>query len=768
MGDVYFWHADGCYLPPCVEATLREGTPWGDTAACAKAIILWYKGQGAGKDYEFDYPILINVLRGLSERSKQKLTEEEIEKIVSENLASFRTIITCEELKQIHCPNACCVPGDCRIEKERLAPATGAVGYSPLIELGEKISLRSLALWHVERLLLEAPDNQIVFDVGDGNNPYFWLRCGAHKRLLGIFSSELVDELARRILEDERNHGGLALSSTTIKELIPSIRAMGRKITLSRGKDPAIQMAPRVREIEEDLWYDLGKADWSGIRVHGGKISIESLPVGFLRRGGMLPQADPEYAATADDIFMLGLLANISSEGLLFCLVWMVSAFINSFHGVTIPRTILWITGPHGSAKTTLAEYILGLIDPDREPLKNPPDDIKDLASILRSYHTTILDNVTKMDKWLSDALCQVATGGALTKRALYTDFDLTTAHFNSMIIITSMGVPKIESDLNERTLFIYPDPVRESDRKSKVAMDLLYHSLKPWMFGALLRTVAAVLEKMPAIYAESDSWSIKPRMLDFAIIGEACARTWGLPASSFLQSYNLSLDSEASDLIAEVPIIGALKAFMANQSVNEWTGLVSKLFEDLTFQEKGFKDYGDLPDWWPKTSKGFGRSLSKYSADLLREGYQIKGKRHTRKGEEITILRGEKGLSSSHQNLTEKIDIDSLISEKMRLVRRKIEKINETNIENTKKSHLTSPHLLTNGAFSIAEDGEVYGDESGEKLIVIYITSSIPKFVGVDGRTYGPFKSDEVASIPEIHAQNLVKKGHGRLIKSK
>jgi len=761
-----FWHADSCYVPPCIEPIIIDGTPLGDTEEAAKAIVLWYKGQGAGADYEADFPTLQEVLRGLSERSSKKLAEDEIFEIVSDNLHSWRTLITCDEIKKVGCLGACCVPSDCRIAKERLAPATGAKGYTPLIELGEHINLKSLALWHVERMLLEAPDNQMVFDAGDGNNPYFWLQCGSHKRLLHILSSEMVDELARRILEDERNHGGMALSSTTVKELIPSIRAMGRKITQSRGKETVLQMAPRIREIEGAIWYDLGWSDWTGLKITPGKISMEPLPVGFLRRGSMVPQVEPEYAATVDDIFLLGEMVNVPDEGLLFSLVWTVSAFISSIHGVPIPKTILWISGPHGSAKTTMAEFILGLVDPDQDQLKNPPEDVKDLASVLKSYHATILDNVTKIEKWLSDALCQVSTGGALTKRALYTDFDLTTARFNSRIIITSLGTPRIEADLNERTLFIYPDPVEEKARKSKVSIDLQYKDLKPWMFGGVLRTVTEVLKILPDLYQEAEGWPHKPRMLDFAIIGEACIRVWGFPEGAFLQAYNLSLDSESTDLISEIPIVAALKAFMANHSDEpEWTGLVSKLLEELTQQEKGFKEYGDLPEWWPKSSKGFGRMLSKYSADLLREGYKIKGKRHTRKGEEITIIK-ERNLTSSHQNLTEEIDISKYIGEKMRFVRRRIEESNR-NIVKEKSSHQSSPHLLTNGQSSLSGEREVSceNSENSEVLVPIYITNEVPKFVGIDGRTYGPFRPDEVASLPKIHAMNLISRGMVRRI---
>jgi len=76
-----------------------EASPWNDTEACAKAIVLWYKSQGAGQDYEYDHLVPCKVIQGLSDRSKEKLSEDRIRQIVSDGLSSWRTFITCEEMK---------------------------------------------------------------------------------------------------------------------------------------------------------------------------------------------------------------------------------------------------------------------------------------------------------------------------------------------------------------------------------------------------------------------------------------------------------------------------------------------------------------------------------------------------------------------------------------------------------------------------------------------------------------------------------------------
>ncbi len=77
--------------------------------------------------------------------------------------------------------------------------------------------------------------------------------------------------------------------------------------------------------------------------------------------------------------------------------------------------------------------------------------------------------------------------------------------------------------------------------------------------------------------------------------------------------------------------------------------------------------------------------------------------------------------------------------------------------------------------SFTGASDKEQQDAQKEEKfrtplkrlMSVLYILKSIPKFVGIDGQVYGPFRPDDVASLPKIHAQNLIEKGLGRPVAS-
>jgi DNA replication factor GINS len=57
---------------------------------------------------------------------------------------------------------------------------------------------------------------------------------------------------------------------------------------------------------------------------------------------------------------------------------------------------------------------------------------------------------------------------------------------------------------------------------------------------------------------------------------------------------------------------------------------------------------------------------------------------------------------------------------------------------------------------------------EKGEQnLKVIRFTQSLPAIMGVDMKTYGPFKAEDVASLPAQNADNLIRKGIAKLVET-
>ena len=53
------------------------------------------------------------------------------------------------------------------------------------------------------------------------------------------------------------------------------------------------------------------------------------------------------------------------------------------------------------------------------------------------------------------------------------------------------------------------------------------------------------------------------------------------------------------------------------------------------------------------------------------------------------------------------------------------------------------------------------------EELKVVRFTQPLPAIMGVDMKTYGPFKAEDVASLPERNADNLIRKGIAKLVET-
>ena len=528
-----------------------------------------------------------------------------------------------------------------RVEKEQKDQESSTLGdkaYSLIIRLPDEPSPKDLALWHFERMLMSHPTNQMVYDASNPGAPYLWLHKGDHHELVEIDGSRFAQDLAGMVLRDSANNPeSHSLVYQTIKGLMPSIKFLGEHVTEYKRLPLIVDMAPRVREVDGAIWYDLGTPEWTGIKTMPGNVTIEPLPVGFIRRNSMKAQVMPDLMASPKDALKLTNYFNMAKEYRLVCAVYVVDCHLPSIEGVPIPKPILSLDGGPGSGKSTAAMDIADLTDPDTDPMKKAPTKPNDLALLLREHYLTIIDNVSELEQWFQDMLCQACTGGSDTRRTLYTNLDTTTARFNARVILTSIAPPWMETDLKDRTLPCHMLPMSNEDKRSPSELAIEFNKQKPQILGGILKTAAEVLKTLPEIMKESKTWKNKPRMLDFACIGESCARIWGHNPGYFLAIYNRILLAESTDILGGINILRTFQTFVDMQPGNSWEGLASDLFDCLAMTYKGPNTYAQLPDKWPKSGVGLGKLLSKYSQDLLKMGYKIERK-HGEKGTVIKV----------------------------------------------------------------------------------------------------------------------------------
>ncbi len=83
-------------------------------------------------------------------------------------------------------------------------------------------------------------------------------------------------------------------------------------------------------------------------------------------------------------------------------------------------------------------------------------------------------------------------------------------------------------------------------------------------------------------------------------------------------------------------------------------------------------------------------------------------------------------------------------------------------------KEKLESPQAAAPPQVTPRPTPPVHVFETGEHTLkVVRFTQSLPAIMGIDMKTYGPFKAEDVASLPTQNADNLIRKGIAKLVET-
>ena len=164
-----------------------------------------------------------------------------------------------------------------------------------------------------------------------------------------------------------------------------------------------------------DIYLDLGDSAGRAVKINAREWEVVARPpIHFRRPGGLLPLQEPSHDGWIE---LLRSYVNVSEPEFRLLIGWMAAALLPEG-----PYPILAIHGEQGSAKSTLARVVRGLIDPQASPLLAEPHSTRDLIVTARSGWLLAYDNISELPDWLSDSLCRLATGGGFAGRRLYSD----------------------------------------------------------------------------------------------------------------------------------------------------------------------------------------------------------------------------------------------------------------------------------------------------------------------------------------------------------
>jgi hypothetical protein len=239
-------------------------------------------------------------------------------------------------------------------------------------------------------------------------------------------------------------------------------QALADALLVLEGKAQAAkptELALRVAQVGNALVLDLGGDDGQVVVVRSaGDWAVQARsPVLFWRTNATLRLPVPGYDGSLDP---LRALLNVSGEDWPLLVAWLVLALMPD-----VPHPVLGLSGEQGCAKSTAARLLTALVDPSASQLRTAPRNIEDWCVAAAASWITCLDNLSDLQPWLQDSVCEAVTGDGLLRRQVYSDSDVSVLAFRRVITLTSIDAGTLSGDLADRMLSVELQRITQRNR---------------------------------------------------------------------------------------------------------------------------------------------------------------------------------------------------------------------------------------------------------------------------------------------------------------
>lgn len=363
----------------------------------------------------------------------------------------------------------------------------------------------------------------------------------------------------------------------------------------------------RLAGHDNAIYLDLCNERWEAVEVAAdGWRMVTDPPVKFRRTRGMLPLPRPDCGGSLEGLRSF---VNASDAQWPLLVAWLIAA--------TRPRgpfPVLVLGGEHGSAKSTTAEVLRRLLDPNCAMLRAEPRDVRDVMIAATNGWCLAYDNLSSLDAWLSDALCRLATGGGFATRELYSDADETIFHATRPVVLNGVEEIVVRPDLLDRALLLDLPPIPETHRRAAGDFWRDFDQARPRLLGALFDAVSVALSREKAV-----TLSRLPRMADFAVWVTAAAPALGWAEDHFMSVYATNREQAHEAVLDASPIAAVIRALTAEEE--SWTGTAAELLEKLTALADTQVRQART---WPATPRLLGATLRRLAPNLRAIGVEV------------------------------------------------------------------------------------------------------------------------------------------------
>jgi hypothetical protein len=514
------------------------------------------------------------------------------------------------------------------------------------------------------------------------DEPFASVRVNGHIENWAIESKTFRNWLGRRFYEA---HQKIA-SENAVKEALATL--CGKAKFDGQQKQVYIRRA----EFGGAVYLDLVNDDWQVVRVtsEGWEI-ISDCPVKFRRSRGMKPLPLPVRGGSLNQ---LNKFLNIYGDDLVLVKAWLITTL-----KADIPYPILVFASQQNCGKSTSANVLCKMVDPNLAELVSKPRSEEDLFVSVTNRLVVAIDNLSYISDTFSDSLCRIATGGAFTKRKNYSDYDETILIAKNPLIITGIGDIATRGDLLSRSIIIHLPTITERASETDFWKD--FTDAQPKILGALLDLISEGLRNFSDVEVEN----CEARMLDFVKFGTAVEKSLGLEKGGFVALCNKNYENANKIALENNPVAIIIFQFMQNRK--EWVGTASELLAEIFMYSDEVTKRNPL---FPQNPQRLSNILDRLAPGFLLEGINIDKGDHLRESgtgnRRIKIIKtGNTSSHSSHSSqITKAVNSSSHSSQNQNTAPRRFysqtgfQNMRNENQQISRRRHLSARKMCAGG----------------------------------------------------------------------
>lgn len=374
-----------------------------------------------------------------------------------------------------------------------------------------------------------------------------------------------------------------------------------------------IDVKYRVNSSANGLALDLCNNKWEYIKITKDGWNVTAIDTQlFCRSAEMNSLPHPNKTGDIDLLWNYLNIKNDDDKKLVIS--WLVSV---CFSDISYAHMVL--NGGQGCAKSSATMVLKSIVDPHQCLLRSLPSSEQDLFIHAKNNHILTYDNVSGFNQKISDAFCKLSTGGAYSKRALYTDNEESIINAQCPVILNGISDFVTKQDLIDRSIILELQTISSPDRKPEREFWDSFKSEHPKILAGLLDCVSGALAKLEDVKQEKHQL---PRMTDFAQIGIALERHLKWPEGSFLTAYNNNKHASMVAGLETEPVALALQSLMNRDK--RFTGTPTGLLKELT--ENHMDDFtGRYSQKWPKAAHTLTGIIKRLAPALRSIGIGVK-----------------------------------------------------------------------------------------------------------------------------------------------